>query len=582
MIPSGYKEDVVYSQIPTSGAGDLSFTRASNGTRVNSAGLVEVVAWNLLQYSEDFSNGYWAKYNLTITSNSTTAPNGTTTADTMLSSTATIAQVIEGAATLISGQTNTITIYAKYKDTAFLQILVPSFVSSQYVNFNIQTGVISGGSYTTASIESVGNGWFRCQFAYTSAYSGSTTAIAISLVDSGTALRGASFTGDGVKGIYIWGAQLNIGSTAKPYFPTTDRLNVPRLTYQNGGGGCPSLLLEKQSTNLATYSEQFDNAAWVKTNATITANQIASPDGNTNADLLQSASSTEPRIRQTTTQTGSAAFTFSCFAKKGNVNFLILRNIAVNAVGGSRAWFNLDTGVVGTVNAGLTASMQSYGNGWYRCIITGTTELLPTNLVDISLSSTDNSISGSAVGSNIFIWGAQLEASSYPTSYIPTTSASATRVADACFKTGISSLIGQTEGTLFAELTANITGSTQQLELGNGTSANRVNLRLTSTNSFQLVIVQAASVVFNQTAVATFAQGQNLKIAAVYKSGAVTQMFVNGVSVLTGTAGTITGSLSAIFSGSIGGTLDLMNSPVKQIVVFPTALTNTQAIELTT
>jgi hypothetical protein len=169
----------------------------------------------------------------------------------------------------------------------------------------------------------------------------------------------------------------------------------------------------------------------------------------------------------------------------------------------------------------------------------------------------------------------------YVSSYIPTLGSSVTRLADAASKTGISSLIGQTEGTLYAEVTANRTGINQQLELGDGTSANRVNLRLTLINSFQLVIVQAASVVFNQTSVSTFAQGQNLKIAAVYKSGAVTQMFVNGVSVLTGTSGTITGSLSAIFSGSIGGTLDLINSPVKAILVFPTALTDTQAIELT-
>ena len=82
MIPSGYKEDVVYSQIPTSGAGDLSFTRASNGTRINSAGLVEVCPWNLQTYSEDFSNASWAKNNSPVMSyNVATAPNGTMTAD---------------------------------------------------------------------------------------------------------------------------------------------------------------------------------------------------------------------------------------------------------------------------------------------------------------------------------------------------------------------------------------------------------------------------------------------------------------------------------------------------------------------
>jgi hypothetical protein len=89
MIPSGYKEDVVYSQIPTDGSGDLSFTRASNGTRINSAGLVEVVAWNLAEQSESFDNVAWVKTTdgqVTITANATTAPNGTLTADKMIAS----------------------------------------------------------------------------------------------------------------------------------------------------------------------------------------------------------------------------------------------------------------------------------------------------------------------------------------------------------------------------------------------------------------------------------------------------------------------------------------------------------------
>ena len=75
MIPSGYKEDVVYSQIPTDGSGDMAFTRASNGTRVNSAGLVEVTPWNLVEYSEDFTNGFWQKVDSSVSGNTAIAPN---------------------------------------------------------------------------------------------------------------------------------------------------------------------------------------------------------------------------------------------------------------------------------------------------------------------------------------------------------------------------------------------------------------------------------------------------------------------------------------------------------------------------
>ena len=82
LIPSGYKEDVVYSQIPLDGSGDLQLTRASNGTRINSAGLVEVTPWNIAEYSEDQTQ--WTSQNATtVTANSTTAPNGTSTADTV-------------------------------------------------------------------------------------------------------------------------------------------------------------------------------------------------------------------------------------------------------------------------------------------------------------------------------------------------------------------------------------------------------------------------------------------------------------------------------------------------------------------
>ena len=94
MIPSGYKEDVVYSEIPINGAGDLAFTRASNGTRINSQGLVEVVPWNLLQESETFSNAVWTKQDSSITANATTAPNGTLTADKLVENTSTSAHSV--------------------------------------------------------------------------------------------------------------------------------------------------------------------------------------------------------------------------------------------------------------------------------------------------------------------------------------------------------------------------------------------------------------------------------------------------------------------------------------------------------
>jgi hypothetical protein len=247
MIPSGYKEDVVYSEIPIDGSGDLQFTRSSNGTRVNSAGLVEDCPWNLFEYSEDFSNAAWVKSAsaTTITTNSTTAPNGTTTADTW---------TINAAGARYVGQTKTVTagavtasFFVKKGTSDWFYIRIDDGTNYAGYTFDVATGQLgqSVSSVLTpiASIVDFGNGWYRCIVA--------TTVAVTSITVSGWVATSAT-TISGLLGasLICWGAQLNIGSTAKPYFPTTDRLNVPRLTYQNGGGGCPSLLLEKeQSTN---------------------------------------------------------------------------------------------------------------------------------------------------------------------------------------------------------------------------------------------------------------------------------------------------------------------------------------------
>jgi hypothetical protein len=552
LIPSGYKEDTVYSVVPSDGSGDLSFTRASNGTRVNSAGLVEVVAWNLLEYSEDLTNAYWSKDpGVSIDSNVATAPNGTTTADRAnYSGTAISFYRIE----TFSGA-NTFSVYLK----------------GEGANIGKQLELEINNSGGTINVTLTGD-WVRYE-----TNANNANAVAIKRRTSGQATS-----------VLVWGIQVNQGAL-KPYFPTTDRLNVPRLTYQNGGGGCPSLLLEKQSTNLLTYSEQFDQSSWTKQNSSVTANSTTSPDGTQNADKLLPnngigitipaggifTAGASAYIRSGALTLTAASYTFSIFVKKAEFDYVQLRagtsvDLINNASGND---VNLNNGTTSIAN-----SVQDYGNGWYRVSLTFTATAATWYVGIWFWNSTSLTANGSQ---GILAYGAQLELGSYATSYIPTTSASATRVADACFKTGISSLIGQTEGVLFAEIIVNITGVNQNLELGDGTGDNRVTMRLTTSNTFQLVIVQGSSVVFNQSSSATFAQGQKIKIAAAYKSGAVTQLFFNGVSVLSATAGTISGNLTAIYDGNAGGVSDKMNSPISQLVIFKTQLTNAELIALT-
>jgi hypothetical protein len=216
--------------------------------------LVEDVPWNLLEYSEDFTNGYWTKFNATVTANSIAAPNGTTTAD-LITSTGTNET---GIYTLPSFDgSNTWSVYAKKGTGRYLFFNTNSPVMA--AKFDLEDGVIVGTPSVGASpsIESIGNGWYKCIITSSTA----TNRFTLFITNNTTTSDLTSSVG---LTCYIWGAQVNAGAL-KPYFPTTDRLNVPRLTYQNGGGGCPSLLLEKQSTNLATYSESSYATSYIPT-----------------------------------------------------------------------------------------------------------------------------------------------------------------------------------------------------------------------------------------------------------------------------------------------------------------------------
>ena len=571
LIPSGYAEDKVYSAVPTDGSGDLSFTRASNGTRINSAGLVEVCPWNLAEQSETFDNVAWVKTTdgqVTISANATTAPNGTLTADKMIASANAGFHCVAQTQSLVAG-VFTISIYAKASEYTFLQIF--DSLTTDFANFNLTTGAVATVDTYTATIENVGNGWYRCTATKTNP-SGNFV-FRYGIVTTGTATRGESFTGNGVNGLFIWGAQLNIGSTAKPYFPTTDRLNVPRLTYQNGGGGCPSLLLEKQSTNLVQYSEQFDNAGWTKSDVTISANNTTSPDGTQNADKIISNTTNARHIIYQAFTVGVSTYTFTTYAKAGGNSFLIMRlDTDVPEV---KTWFNLSNGTIGTSEGG-SPSITSVGNGWYRCSVQFVSSASQVVYAVFYTATTDGNTNFAGNGTDgTFAWGAQLEASSYPTSYIPTTSASATRVADACSKTGISSLIGQTEGVLFVDV--DFYSNTGEIgifiEIGDGSGTNRVLIYYSSTT----ILCYANASVFSYTQ----STSERLKIAFAYKSGN-SALYVNGVQKAVSSSALTYSSLSQLNIGSQFSFAQTTFSPTREAILFPTRLTNAELASLTT
>ena len=566
MIPSGYAEDKVYSVVPSDGSGDLQLTRASNGTRVNSAGLVEVCPWNIVQESETFTNVLWNLYYATVTSNSQTAPNGTLTADTLNSTTNQYSGIYQSLGTLPTN-VYTYSIYVKAGTNNFFGMLGQGS-GSQIAIFNLSTGVVTSTSnLDSASIENVGNGWYRCQIQKT----GAGVEMLIFSSNNASSIPTASGT------VFIWGAQTNIGATAKPYFPTTDRLNVPRLTYQNGGGGCPSLLLEKQSTNSAFPSEDF--SGYTGSGATIVTNQATSPDGTTNADLIYPAASGNfagkyLNIAKSTTGV------VSCFVKQASKRYAIIgtdNNSLYTCI------FDLQTATVVYQATNYTGKIESVGNGWYRISAVYTS----SSAADYPfIGVADNSSGGVVVdGTNgLYIWGFQYELnSSYPTSYIPTTSSSATRVADACFKTGISSLIGQTEGVMFVDTyvgneTDEVYGWLQASLSGNPNDSIQINR---AGSSIQAQIYNGASVDGIITG-GTVAKGQRIKVAVGYANNDLV-LYLNGTQIGVDTSTAI--PTCSVFQ--LGAYPPLPNDytndgGINQAVLFQTRLTNAELASLTT
>jgi len=575
MIPSGYKEDVVYCPKPTDGSGDLTFTRASDGTRVNSSGYVENVPWNLLQYSEQFDNGVWTKTLGTITANATTAPDGTLTADlfTKTSAVNTVSEISSSTNVYTTTGVHTLSVYIKTNvgNSVLLRLDNAGNTANFRFNFTTKTFTNTGANVISSSFDELPNDWFRLKV------TGNVTSTSWSLSPLNLYFNQTSDS------FYVWGAQLNQGSTAKPYFPTTDRQNVPRLTYE---GGCPSLLLEPQRTNLVTYSEQLDNAAWTNVNSSETANATTSPQGLENATKVIATGTGAHYIQSDLiTYNSSTTYTFSVFAKKSNTSLIQL--LAPSGSFGTDVFasYNFDTLEV-TSGSSATASMEDYGNGWYRLILTGATTsssfassfyIVFTNNKSIRLPSFASS------GEEVYCWGAQLEAGSYATSYIPTTSAAVTRVADECYKTGISSLIGQSEGTLFFECTnKSLVNQARYFLLSDGGFNNRIDIFQFSENNLGLYVATSGVAQVSATNI-TLPSSGSFKFAVAYANNDYA-WYLNGTQIGTDTSASVPTLTNALFAlNAAGGTSGGSgNSPFKQAALFKTRLTNDQLAALTT
>jgi len=567
VTPNGYKEGTLYSVIPSDGSGDMSVVRATTATRVNSAGLVELVPYNLLTYSEQFNNADWIKYSTTITSNSTTAPNGQTTADTV-TDTASGGLVLQTSQVNVNaGTTVTFSQYVKRSNNDWVYLGIARGGATTYGEvvgfFNLATGatgsnvIYSAGVFVGLSIENVGNGWYRCSLtAYVPSavfyvgYSGNANTNGVPFVSS----IGDEF--------YAWGAQLVEGTLPKDYQKTETRLNIPRLDYSNGT--CPNLLVEPQRTNILKYSSEFISPTWIT--GGVLPNTTISPDGTQNADTCD----TTLQLFQAIPASTSTVYTVSLWVKLGtatNLCLVVNNQLAWNTIGGQS--FDSSNGLNTTT--------------WTRISYTFTTPAsLPLGAINFHIG--QNGESGLVQSSgNVYIWGSQLEAGTYPTSYIPTTSASVTRNADVISKTGISSLIGQTEGTIFLDFDYNDL-STNFVILNAflaSNANNRIFFHILSNKRLEIICDDNGNTQFDVTTSSALTLGKH-RIAFAYKLNDFA-FYLDGTLIGSDTSGSVP-TLDSIILDDYYQSLNNFKQAtnINASALWKTRLTNTQLAQLTT
>jgi hypothetical protein len=369
---------------------------------------------------------------------------------------------------------------------------------------------------------------------------------------------------------------------------------IPRLDYYTSGGtaGCPALLVEPSAVNSVLQSAAWNVSPWAATSgsqgATVSGNVTASPDGTTNADkLIEAAVTGNHFCLQSLTLTSGTTYTASFFVKASERTRGRLRT------SGSGVYWDMDFNLTsGTVTGGTNPFIQNFGNGWYRIGATFTANQASNNFI-LFLYDASGNVSYTGDGtSGLFVFGAQIEVGSVPTSYIPTTTGSVTRNEEVISVTGaVSGCIGQTQGTIYAEV--------DMRNLGVGVSiiniqtssylSGAVRIDTTALNQLRIQIRDASGNNRLDNTITTTALSTGInKIALGYSSdasGVVTAL--NGTIINTTTVSASFGTLGSnrVYLGTrdLSGFLDLfINNRIRAVALYTTRLTNAQLAALTT
>ena len=353
----------------------------------------------------------------------------------------------------------------------------------------------------------------------------------------------------------------------------TAATDVPRFDHNPTTGESLGLLVEEARTNLLVRSEEFDNASWGLI-GTPTANATTAPNGTITADLITTNGSQAQAFQGITISSG-ATVTGSYFLKSNGINEIEIVLLASNnTTPYGRATFNTSTGVVSvpatTSNGGTnaSASIQAFANGWYRCSVTVTYP---------AVTSAGIRINAPGATGGIYLWGAQLEAGAFPTSYIPTTTAAATRSADVASIGGsaFTSFYNQTEGTVFAEFgpygNGGATKNAGIVQIDSGSAVNRIGLFGGGIIS-PVFIVDTSSVNQVYISASTISPSAISKISGTYKVNDFARA-VNGSNLGTDSSGSVpTVNQMLIGTGSAG--VSELNGTIRRLVYWGQRLPN--------
>ena len=547
---------------------------------------------NLLGYTEDFSNAAWVKSEATILANSVIAPNGLQTADKLIETTATGVHL---AVQVLTGSTggSTFSIYAKAAERTILGVGFSSPADcGVYINLSDGSFVSNLGSAPTSySADPVGNEWYRISVTNTGANVNNPWVL---LSNGSPTTARDSYTGDGTSGIYLWGAQLSDSASLDSYSPvygaavTSAAYYGPRRDFDPVTLACRGLLVEEQRANLLLHSAAFDNASWIKDSLLAfgsgsTVNATTAPDGTVTADLITSASATaQSGIGQASISFSATAYTWSIYIKPNGVRYVQL--LWGSTTSTNYANFDLQsTTYVPTAGTYTAATIAPVSNGFFRITITSTAAAVTGGpfcwFIDSGSAGRAASFTGDGI-KGAYVWGAQLEAGSFATSYIPTGAATATRNADVASVSTQAFPYSATEGTVVANFTPVYTSGPLgpygvfSLHQAAASGSNRIDYR---TGGVNIVTVGGADQ--GMPSAGTPSVNVASKFAVGYKLNDYAAALNSGTVVTDATAAVP--PMDAFTIGNLAGSV-FLNGHIRQITYLPRRISNTELQTRTT